>query len=416
MKSEKIKSMIEAATKKLDELVARSDKAEQVEELRSLNGEIAESRKNLDELNALLADVEDEEKKAEEARGKNPIMINNTQVKTGDAEYRSAFKNFVQNGTPIPAELITDNMKKALSGIHGERRGTTLATEISALIPTTVMDEVVREAGTGVYGQLYNRVRKTNIRGGVRYPLSNLKASFTWGVDGYAPEGQKAGDANTYIEFGSYLGVSQINTSLIASIESEPAFYNELVRLIQNAFYEAMDKAIVSGTGVGQPLGITKDPRVTKSVVLDADTITKWTEWEKIVQAVPLTKRGGHIVLSIGTIDKYLRTLADDNNRPLFYDSTINMGGVDANGIEGRFAGQQVLAVENDVLKNFDEAASGDVIGFYAPLNDYAVNSNLQFAVSTYRDEKTLEDITRGLVIVDGKPLDVTGMVLIKKA
>lgn len=413
MNKDRLNSMIKAMDEKIANLIARSDKSEDVAELRALNNDITEARANLEDLKALLAEAHEEE-----ARGKNPMPVNKPVVTNVDAEYRSAFKAFVQHGTPIPAELISDSQRKALSAIHGERRGagTTVASDISAMIPMTVMNEVVRAKAVGVYGQLFARVRKTNVRGGVRYPLSNLEATFSWGTEGTCPVGQTAGTANTYIEFGSYLGISQINTSIIASIESEAVFYDELVRLIQEAFYKAMDMAIISGTGNGQPLGITVDPRVTNVVTISADEISNWKNWEKIVQAVPLSKRGGHIVMPIGTIDKYLRVLTDDNNRPLFFDSSIALGNVEANGIEGRFDGQQVLAVENGLIKGFDEAVAGDVIGFYAPLNDYAVNSNLQFAVSTFRDEKCLEDITRGLVIVDGKPLDTTGMVLIKKA
>ena len=32
------------------------------------------------------------------------------------------------------------------------------------------------------------------------------------------------------------------------------------------AYVEAMDKAIIAGTGSGQPLGITKDTRITNVV------------------------------------------------------------------------------------------------------------------------------------------------------
>lgn len=419
MDIEKIKAMLESTKASLVNLVKRSEESNDVNELRSLNAEITEKRGAITDFENIISDFELEEARRaeEEARAKSPLPKIGENKPEAKMEYRTAFKNFVQKGTAIPAELITEEMRSALNKFKETRAaGTTVSTEIAALIPVTVMDEVIREAKTGVYGQLFDKVRKTNIRGGVRYPLSNLVASFNWVTEGTCPTGEKAGTANTYIEFGSYLGIAQINTSIIASIESESVFYNELVKLISEAFYRAMDYAIVNGTGNGQPLGITKDPRVTASVELDADAVTNWKEWEKVVQAVPLSKRGGHIVLAIGTIDKYVRTLSDDNNRPLFFDNTVSLGVQNANGIEGRFDGQYVLAVENDVLPNYDEASAGDVIGFYAPLNDYAINSNLQFAISQFRNELCLEDITRGLIICDGKPLDTTGMVLIKKA
>ena len=407
----KIKELLKSSQNRLEELVKRSEASKDVEELRSINKDISSVKNDINSFNSLIKEFEEEE-----ARAKNPLLLKEGK-KENTMNYKTAFKDFVQKGTPIPAELISNEMRSALNSFREQRvAGTTPLADITALVPTTVMDEVVRTAKTGVYGQLFDRVRKTNIRGGVRYPLSNLVATFNWVTEGVCPVGEKAGTANTFIEFGSYIGLAQINTSIVASIEAEPVFYAELTRLIAEAFLKAIDNAIVNGTGVGQPLGITKDERVTNVVTLTEDEVTQWKAWEKIVQAIPLSKRGGHIVLPIGTIDKYLRTLTDDNNRPLFFDSSLTLGNVQANGVEGRFDGQNVLAVENDILKNFDEANAGDVVGFYAPLYDYAINSNLQFAISQFRDELCLQDITRGMIICDGKPLDTTGMILIKKA
>lgn len=412
MNIELLKEMLNNSQKRLEILVKRSEESKNVEELRSINADITAVKTDIDSFKSMIKSLEEEE-----TRAKNPIPLREKTKQETTMNYKTAFKEFVQKGTPIPAELITNEMRSAINSFREQRvAGTTPLADITALVPTTVMDEVVRTAKTGVYGQLFDRVRKTNIRGGVRYPLSNLVATFNWATEGVCPIGEKAGTANTFIEFGSYIGLAQINTSIVASIEAEPVFYNELTKLIAEAFLKAIDYAIVNGSGNGQPLGITKDERVTNVVSLTNDEVTNWKAWEKIVQAIPLSKRGGHIVLPIGTIDKYLRTLTDDNNRPLFFDNSLTLANMQANGIEGRFDGQNVLAVENDILKNFDEANVGDVIGFYAPLYDYAINSNLQFAISQFRDELCLQDITRGMIICDGKPLDTTGMILIKKA
>lgn len=416
---ERLKKMIASEEARLNRLVSRSDKSENVAELRSLTADITAARDNIAELRAALADAE-----AAEARAKNPIPAGGIPAPQAQGKYGAyeiAFKDFVQKRKPIPQELLTSEMRSALSAIQqaeGRAAGTTISSEVSALIPVTVMNEVVRTAASGVYGQLFERVRKTNIPGGVRYPVSSMEATFTWATEGACPTGDKAGNANTYIEFGSYLGLAQINVSLVVSIESVSVFYEELTRLIREAFYKAMDTAIVKGTGEGQPLGITVDPRVTKSVTLSVAQIGDWNAWqESLISQIPLSKRGGHIVLGIGTIDRYIRTMHDDNNRPLFLDAGVDLRGDFSSGaIEGRLLGQWVLATENALLPDFDSASANDIVGFYAPLSDYAINSNLQFAVSTFRDEKCLQDITRGMIICDGKPLDTSGMILIKKS
>lgn len=423
-----IKKQLAQAQATLDALMQRNEETTDVEELRAMTAQIEEARSIISEYSSIISDnAAEEARRAEaekaaleaEARAKSPIpaIANQTRPQEANMDYRSAFKALIQHGTPIPADLITDNMRNSLRAISDARgAGTTLANEISALIPETTMSEVIREAKTGVYGQLFDRVRKLNIRGGVRYPLTNLEATFTWINDGDVPTGQKAGTATEYISFGSNLGVVQINTSILASIEADAVFYAELTKLIAEAFYKAIDNAIINGTGNGQPLGITKDTRVTNTVTISAEDVTNWQAWEKIIAAVPLAKRGGTLILPIGTIDKYVRTLHDDNNRPLFFDAAITLGKLEANGIEGRFNGQDVLAVEDDILADFDAANSGDVIGVYANLGDYAINSNLQFAVGQFRDQMTLQDVTRGMIICDGKLLDKHGVVLVKKA
>lgn len=419
---ERLKKMVESEEARLNGLVARSDKSENIAELRSLTADITAARDNIAELRAALADAE-----AAEARAKNPIPaggIPAPQAQGTYSAYEIAFKDFVQKRKPIPQELLTSEMRSALSAIQqaeGRAAGTTISSEVSALIPVTVMNEVIRTKAPGVYGQLFNRVRHTNIPGGVRYPVSSMEATFNWLTEGTCPTGDKAGNANTYIEFGSYLGVAQINVSMIVSVEAVSAFYAELTQLIREAFYRAMDTAIVKGSGEGQPRGITTDPSVTNTVSFSAAEIGDWNAWmEKLISAIPLGKRNredGYIVLGAGTIDRYIRTMHDDNNRPFFFDTTMGLGGgFSGGGIEGRFLGERVLAVENELLPSFDTASANDVIGFFAPLRDYSINSNLQIAVSTFRDEKCLQDVTRGLVICDGKPLDTSGMILIKKS
>ena len=87
-------------------------------------------------------------------------------------EYRKAFKAYVQTGEPIPSELRA----------AGDS-GTTVAEDIGAIIPTTLMNELIKKV-SGVYGTLYSKVRKLNIRGGVAFPISAFGATFKWINDG----------------------------------------------------------------------------------------------------------------------------------------------------------------------------------------------------------------------------------------
>lgn len=320
-------------------------------------------------------------------------------------EYRMAFKKYVQTGTPIPAELRA-----------GGDSGTTIATDIGMIIPTTIMNEFIKDVSK-VYGQVYAKVRKLNVKGGVEFPISKLSANFKW-ITETTPSGkQKAGDIKEKVSFSYHIGEIRVAETLLAQVVSLDLFESEITRIMVEAYVKAMDTAIISGTGSGQPLGITKDPRVTGNtgniIEFEADEIGDWTAWrKKLFAKVPLSKRGsGEFLFPASTVESNLLTMKDANGRPLFREATEGRVGNTA----GTFFGREVTLVEPDIVKDYDTAATGDIIGVFWVPTDYAINTNLQFGMKRYFDEDNNEWINKGLTIVDGKILDVSGCYLLKK-
>lgn len=320
-------------------------------------------------------------------------------------EYRMAFKKYVQTGTPIPAELRA-----------GGDSGTTIAADIGMIVPTTIMNEFIKDVSK-VYGQVYAKVRKLNVKGGVEFPISKLSANFKW-ITETAPSGkQKAGDIKEKVSFSYHIGEIRVAETLLAQVVSLDLFESEITRIMVEAYVKAMDTAIISGTGSGQPLGITKDPRVTGNtgniIEFEADEIGDWTAWrKKLFAKVPLSKRGsGEFLFPASTVESNLLTMKDANGRPLFREATEGRVGNTA----GTFFGREVTLVEPDIVKDYDTAATGDIIGIFWVPTDYAINTNLQFGMKRYFDEDTNEWINKGLTIVDGKILDVSGCYLLKK-
>lgn len=323
----------------------------------------------------------------------------------GSLEYRKAFKNYVQRGTPIPSKFI----KRA-----GGDEGTTVTDEIGAIIPTTVMQELIKDVSK-VYGQIYDKVRKVSIKGGVQFPISKLDAKVKWIGETEVSKRQKAGDIKEFVTFGYHQAEIRISVTLLAMTVSLEIFESEISKLIAEAYVRAMDTCIISGTGVGQPLGITKDPRVKNVIEFSETDISNWESWRKnLFSKVPLSKRGqGEFLFTNSTVESNLLTMKDKNDRPLFREATdLQLG---ESSITGTFFGRGVTLVEPDILADFDTAESGDVIGIYWIPNDYAVNTNLQFNVHRYFDEESNEWVTKGLTIVDGKILDTSGCYIIKK-
>lgn len=410
--------------KKKDTLTQRALASEDAAEVRSINEELAELNEEIEETQEEIDAIPDEDPDQQRsAVPANAQLVNGIPLATfqqgqqqrsedpfGSMEYREAFKAYVQKGTPIPSELVQTRA--------GGDAGPTVAADIGAIIPTTIMNEFIEKVSK-VYGQLYSKVRKLNIQGGVKFPISDLKANFKWITETTVSPRQKAGDIKEYVEFSYNIGEIRVSQTLLSQVVALSVFEQEIVRIMVEAYVEAMDKGIVNGTGSGQMLGILKDTRVTGQtghiIEFTAAEFSDWEKWrKKLFAIIPLSKRGqGEFIFTAGTVEADLLTMKDANNRPIFKEATeLTVGD---SGTSGRFYGREVTLVEPDIVADFDTASSGDVVGIYWVPNDYAINTNLAFGMKRYFDEDKNEWVNKGLTIVDGKILDPSGVYIIKK-
>ena len=428
---EKRLARLQAKKTKLTERALASQDAAEVrsinEELGELNEEIAETQEEIDTIEEVTPDPEPD---PNQQRSNPPVgaqQVNNgipmasySQTPAGtqqrenkdpyaSMEYREAFKAYVQRGTPIPENLT----QRA-----GGDAGPTVAADLGMIIPTTIMNEFIKKVSK-VYGQLYSKVRKLNIQGGVKFPISDLKANFKW-ITETTPSGrQKAGDVKEYVEFSYNIGEIRVSQTLLSQVVALQMFEDEIVRIMTEAYVEAMDKGIIAGTGAGQMLGILKDTRVTEQtghiIEFTAEQFGNWEQWRKrLFSVIPLSKRGkGEFIFTASTVESNLLTMKDANNRPIYKEAAeLNVG---ESATDGRFYGREVTMVEPDIVADFDTAGSGDVVGVYWIPDDYAINTNLAFGMKRYFDEDKNEWVNKGLTIVDGKILDPSGVYIIKK-
>lgn len=410
--------------KKITDLNARALAPEvTVEELRSIQSDILELREDLADIEEELTDLEGEGGEggepaapattpaAAQQRGGNPMaafgglgQLEQRNVSPyATMEYRNAFMGYVQRGTPIPADLTAR---------AGGDAGPTVTADIGAIIPETIMNEFIKNVSK-VYGNIYAKVRKLNIRGGVKFPISKLKANFKWITETTVSENQKAGDVKDFVTFDYNIGEIRVTETLLAQVVSLDLFEAEITRIMVEAYVETMDKVIISGTGEGQPMGITNDARVTNVVEFTEADFASWSKWRtNLFAKVPLSKRGqGEFLFPASTVESYLLTMKDNNDRPIFREATeLTMGTV-----SGSFFGRNVDLVEPDVIKDFATAAAGDIIGIYWVPSDYAINTNMQFGMKRWFDDDANEWVNKGLTIVDGKILDPSGCYLLKK-
>lgn len=399
---------------KMQSLTQRANTSEDAAEVRSLTEEVADVKEEIEETKAEIEAIDEEEKQAEErakqiptnAQLVNPLKVGefNLQQEERDAdptasmEYRQAFMKYIQTGEPIT------------------RAGEPITTaETGAAIPITVMNEVINTVRKR-YGNLYNKVTKLAVQGGVEYPVGALQATFKWINESTVSPRQKT-DALGKVSFGYHTAEIRIAQSFLSSILTLSSFETKLAEVIAIAYLQAMDYAIVNGSGDGCPTGILKDARVTNTVTMTEAQIGDWTAWRKEFFAkLPLGYRAGEFIFAASTVDAHLETMADANNNPIFRQATgLEVNDGDAQNPSGRFFGRDIALVEPDIIADFDAAKKGDVIGVFWQPNEYAVNENFGFTMRRYYDEETNEWVDKALAVVDGKVLNPTGFYKIIK-
>ncbi len=421
-----LKKLVESKKNKISEIRSKIQTSNDVNEVRSLTAEAETLQNEMNDAQAKLNEIEAEEARqaaqasaATEARSAVPAgaTLVNGQVAASfgqpaaqkrdnedplaSAEYRSAFMAYVQKGTTIPAELRA-----------GQAIGTA---ETGAAIPLTIMNEVINTIRKR-YGNLYNKVRKMNVQGGVEFPIGALQATFKWITEATVSPRQKT-SALGKVSFQYYTAEIRIAQSFLSSIVTMEAFEAKIAEIIAIAYLQAMDQGIVNGSGDGQMLGILNDPRVTNEVSLTAKDMNDWTAWrKKFFAKLPLGYRAGEFIFPLSTVETYLETMADSNNNPVFRQATgLEVNDGDATNPNGRFFGREVTLVEPDIIPDFDSAQVGDVVGVFWQPNEYAINTNMQFGMRRYFDEERNEWVNKMLTVVDGKVLNPMGIYLIKK-
>lgn len=312
-------------------------------------------------------------------------------------EYRKAFMEYVCRKTPIPAHLL--------------QRGTdayTYTTDVPVMIPTTLSTKIIEKLDE--YGEIYSRVAKTNMKGGIEYPILDLKPVATWVDEDEVSNWQKF-EAKDKISFGYYELECRIAQSMLASIVTFDEFQRRFVPLATKAMIVKIEEGIIKGTGSGQMLGITVDERITNIVGLDGTDIADWKQWRKQVKAeIPRPYRNGTFIMSQGTWDSYIETMADDVNAP------VSIGYNVVTGVEElRLMGFPVLLVDDTILPDYDDAEDGDVFCIYGKLDDYVINTNQQLMTVQYDDWDNRKKKTAAYMVLDGKVLDPYGFMLIKK-
>lgn len=430
------KSELEKLNTKLSDIDTRANSATEAEVVRSLTKELISVKddislreKEIADIEAKIAEIE-AKKNDERSNGFNPLASYGmkTAVKPDERsddelatmEYRSAFKDYVQTGNV--SDIL--QFRNHQTGVITRANEANVLADVGVLLPTTVVQEIMKDVEK-VYGQLYSKVRKINVRGGVKFPIGSFGATFKRiGEKGAPTDRQNAGKVTGYIEFSWNIGEIRISKTLLSDVISVPVFEKEIAKVIVEAYVQAMDNEILNGDSAnGEMEGILtelakSDSRIKAKNIIEftADDLKDWKKWqEKLFAVIPLSMRGlkPEFVMTANTYEANIKTLHDDNNRPLWNETFNPVDGTE----KATFKARQVAFVEDSFgIKNFNDAADGEVFAFYwVPEKAYCINTNMQFTVRKYFDEELNEYVTKALVINDGKILDPKYLYILKK-
>lgn len=378
--------------------------AELEKEVEALQEERAAIMAAAEKRSALLARIANGETVGDEGgEGETPRVLRNFSGsadegerepdKFGSMAYRKAFMQYVCRGTKLPAEYRADAISTT--------------TDVGAVIPTTVLNQIVEKLEST--GMILALVTRTAYKGGVSIPVSTVKPIATWVAEGAGSEKQKKDiKKDGMITFAYHKLRCAVAVSLEVDTMAISAFETLLINNIVEAMTKALEQAIISGSGTGQPKGILSET-VAAGQTISVKTAVAYSNLIDAEAALPQAYENGAVwCMSKKTFMQYYG-LTDSNGQPI---GRVNYG--IAGKPERTLLGRPVVCC--DYVPSFTEQLENDkAFAFLFNFKDYVLNTNYAMGVKKYEDNDTDDMVTKGIMLADGKVVDANSLVVIKK-
>lgn len=309
------------------------------------------------------------------------------------AEYRKAFMAHVIRGEAIPAQFVNADQN-------------TKTSDIPAVIPTTVMEKIVEKMEST--GMILPLVTRTVYKGGVKIPTSTVKPTAVWVAEGAGSPKQKKTTGS--IDFAYNKLRCAISMSLETDVMALAVFESTFVSSVTEAMVKALEQSIVNGTGSGQPKGfLTETPVEGQVLSMAASDKLDYKLLVDAEAALPLAYENGAVWFMTKKTFMGFVGMVDGNKQPIARVNT---------GINGRpertLLGRTVVL--NDYMPSYADtmAEAGIVAALFNP-KDYVLNTNLNMTIKRYEDNDTDDQVTKAVMLVDGKVVEKNSLVTITK-
>lgn len=384
-----LKKQLELKQDKVSDLRLKIENAETVEEIRAASAEIDELNNEISEIRALIDS--DDEQKSESFDPLNTFKRKTTDDKRSDndstmsTEYRTAFMNNVLKNEPIP-----DNL-----------RANTLTSDVASVIPTTLVNDIIEKMD--VCGMILPLVTRTSYASGIVIPTSSVKPVASWVNEGAGSTRQKKTTGK--ITFTYFKLRCEISMSMEVGTMALAVFEQKFVENVAKAMVIAIEKAIIAGDGETQPFGILSDTIPETQTITLSDTTTGVPTYQELVEAemlIPIEYEGNaKWFMTKAQFGQFLK-MVDDNDQPI---ARVNYG------IAG--SPERTLLGRDVVIHPYAEEM-GDYAAAIFDFSDYILNTIYDMGIQKKQDWDTEDLLTKAVMSVDGKPVSIDSLVVMK--
>jgi len=292
-------------------------------------------------------------------------------------EYRSAWLHRLQ-GRPL-----NEAEQRAMSTGAGSG---------AAAVPTTTLNKIIEKLEQVT--ALYPRISKSSVPGNMKIPVETAAQAASWHQENANING---GDpAIDAITLAGYELVKLVTVSIASRKMMIDAFEAYVVNQIVRKMAIAIEAAIVSGTGEGQPTGIL----VGVTFTVGANKVTypsTGATYDTFMDALALLPGAYHVnaIFVCNTKTKYqrIKKVKDQEGRPMFTDGMIDAKAVVVN----------------------DRIPDGKILLFNPEYYHMNSQQEITIDVSDQSGFRAAQIDYRGYALMDGKPLLAEAFVLIEQ-
>lgn len=308
-----------------------------------------------------------------------------------ELEYRTQFMNYVLKGTPIKMSNSPE---------------TTVTTDVGAVIPQTIVNRIVEKIEK--VGNILNLVTRTYYKGGVVVPTSSAKPTASWVAERGTTDTQKKALGSVTFAY------NKLKVQIAVSLEVENVtldiFEQTIVRQVSEAMARALDAAIINGRGTTtyhEPLGILAETPVSgQTVEVTESNALTYANLIAMEAALPEGYDDAIYVMNKKTFVSQVLGMVDTTGQPI--------ARVDS-GIDGKPAytlfGRHVEFTSQLAAYTGGTVTADTIVAFLFRMEDYMLNTNLQPTISKYTDQDTDDEVTKCIMLADGKVVDKNSLV-----